>query len=97
MAQNLDQERPSDRIECARNINLQEEARAFSHMKQPGRGLDHSEIILNEPPFDERALRRVNERTQARRKAIRKDFGEKFPHEVNQRDGPEILWCFGLR
>jgi hypothetical protein len=66
-------------------------------MKQPGRGLDHSEIVLNEPPFDERALRRMNERTQARRNVVCKDFREMFPQEVNQRDGPEILQCFDLR
>jgi hypothetical protein len=52
-----------------------------------GHCLDHLEVILYKPSLDEHALRRMDEGSQVRHKAVREHFGEKLPQEMNLQIG----------
>jgi hypothetical protein len=49
--QDLEQERPSDRVESPSNVHLNQKGWPLPSVKEFSGALDHLEVILDEPPF----------------------------------------------
>jgi hypothetical protein len=92
----LEQKWPSDCVKGLGDINLKEYTWGTSGMKQLGRWLHRSKIVMNGASTYEGALdwqdKQVHERGKARRQQLSKELAK----AVNERDGTEVFHFLGF-
>ena len=86
-----DQERPGHRVECLRDVDLEEHGGGAAYMQRSSCKLDHLEIVMYRSPLDKSRLVFRDQRRQPWGKTASKQLGEQLAKTVSQTDRPEVL------
>ena len=103
MVQQVEEEVPSDRVECLFDIKLEEQSRGFFAVKAWGQVANVHKVIMDTSSFDEGALSLGNKVIHVGSQTVGHDFGDDLRDGMNQTNGakvragcrPILLWNEG--
>ena len=94
MVQQLEEEVPSDRVECLFDIKLEEQSRGFFAVKASGQVANVHKVIMDTSSFDEGALSLGNKVIHVGSQSVGHDFGDDLRDGMNQTNGAKVRDVF---
>jgi hypothetical protein len=96
LAQNLEQERPRQRVKGTREIEFEQDSGCSKLVQQACRLLDKDEVVMKASSSDECVLARTDQLREPWRKTQREDLCEELCDEVNEAYGAVIAQGAGV-